>query len=231
MRRILWLGLLFFISLQEGCFFGTFQTAHTMGPGQVDAGWYLTYPLYFNRQTRQHSLRQGIGSFDSRPNVGGFIEYGASEYLDFGLWGSLGEGIGPFGKFQFLGLGSPVAAPLDASVWFGFGYHPVVEGITGRVVLVAGKHLSPYSSVSFGWIGVNMPDYRKLDLPYDGNFWDHLRNLGPFRFFQALFVGIDISRREDVPPAYQKLPFGMTMEFTLPLVPDPALFFGIQFRR
>ena len=31
--------------LLSGCFFGTFQTAETLGPGEVNAGWYANYPL------------------------------------------------------------------------------------------------------------------------------------------------------------------------------------------
>ena len=225
---LLWIVLLL---PQEGCFFGTFQTARTLAPGEVDAGWFLTYPLYFNRNVREKSEAEGLGSFDSRPNVGGFMAYGASPILDVGLWGSLGEGVGPFAKLQFLGGASPLPSPIDGALWAGFGYHPVVDGITGKVAVIGGARLSEFSTLYFGWMGVNLPDYRKLQLPYDGTLWSHLRDLGTFKFFHALFLGVDVARRSDVEPRYQRLPFGISMEFTLPLVRYPALFFGVQLKR
>ncbi len=222
---------IFIAALQEGCFFGTFQTAQSLKPGDVDAGWYVSYPLYFNRNVKKRSEEQGIGSYDSRPNVGGFIAYGASPSTDFGLWGSLGEGFGPFGKFQFLGYNRLIPSPIDGALWAGFSYHPIVEGIIGKLALIGSSQLSEYSTLYFGWIGVNSPDYRKLSLPSDDNFWTRLRNLGSFKFFHAIFLGIDLYRKETVKEEFRRLPFGISMEFTLPLVTYPALFFGIQFRK
>lgn len=222
MRRLLALFFIIFILLGEGCFFGTFQTADTLGPGEIAAGWYINYPLYFSKQDKIHSKEDSLGAYVT-PNIGGYLAYGAADFADFGLKASLGEGFGPFGKIKFLDESYGL---LSGAVLLSMGYHPVAQGISLRSDILFSKKLSPFSSIYFGWTGVRSPDYRRV--AYEGIEADEIQD---FKFFQALFLGVDLRRKSFEDPRLEKFPFGLTMEFTVPLTRYPALFFGIQLKR
>ena len=48
--------------LSEGCFFGTFRTADTLKPGQVDAGGYINFPVYFSKSEKDSSKADSLGA-------------------------------------------------------------------------------------------------------------------------------------------------------------------------
>jgi hypothetical protein len=231
MRRA-WVGCpLLLVLLLTGCFFGTFQTAETLSPGEVDVGWYGNYPLYFKKADKDSSMRSAdsIGAFVT-PNIGGYLMYGTSGYLDMGLRGSIGEGIGPFVKLQLLGAQSPLARfPVDIAVLAGMGYHPLAQGISYRFDALMSRRLSSFSSVYMGWTGVRTPDYRRLG--YRSFGIPKAEDIQTFRFLNALFLGVDLSRKESPTNPLSGIPLGLTMEFAVPIVPYPALFFGIQLKR
>ncbi len=210
----------FFILLNTGCFFGTFQTAQTIPPGEVNYGWYATFPVYFSKVDKDTSKARGYGAFVT-PNIGGYLVYGASPTLNFGLRGSAGEGIGPFGKFRFL---SESFAPISGAAIFSLGYHPVAQGISGRVDLVFSRQLSPYSSIYYGATYLRSPDYRRLAYKVK------VREIEEFKYFWCVFAGVDLNR-ELANDSGVGIPFGMTLELSLPLVKYPALFFGFQIKR
>jgi hypothetical protein len=210
-----------FVSLfTTGCFFGTFQTAETLGPGNVTAGWYANLPLYFDKEDKTTSKEKGYGAFE-KPNVGGYLLYGAGDNVDFGLRGSLGEGVGPVAKIRFI---NEATYPFSGALMLGLAYHPFAQGISLRSDVLISKRLSPFSSIYFGWTGVRSPDYRKVA-------FFNAKDIEEFDFFQAIFLGVDLRRKSFEDPRKATLPFGLTMEFAFPLTPYPALFFGIQFKR
>jgi hypothetical protein len=231
MRRA-WLGVsLVFTLLSTGCFFGTFQTAETLAPGEVDAGWYGNYPLYFRKADKDSSMSapDSIGAFVT-PNIGGYLSYGTTGYLDMGLRGSIGEGIGPFLKMQLVGeYGLVGPFPIDFAVLGGLGYHPVAQGITYRFDVLLSRRLSSFSSLYLGWTGVRTPDYRRL--AYRDFGFPKGSDIENFRFFNALYLGVDLSRKESPTNPLSGIPLGLTMEFSVPLTDHPALFFGLQLKR
>ena len=208
--------------LNSGCFLGTFQTAQTVPPGEVNYGFYADMPVYFNKSDKDASKDKGLGAFVT-PNVGGYLIYGASPGLNFGLRGSLGEGIGPFAKFRFL---DESVMPLSGAATFTIGYHPVAQGISLRSDLIFSKMLSSYSSIYFGWTFLRSPDYRKL-----ANKDIKIEDVQEFKYFHSLFVGVDLKRRPDENDELGWVPFGLTIELAVPLVKYPALFFGFQLKR
>ncbi len=218
MKKFLILPIIF---LMQGCFFGTFQTAESLKPGDVNAGWYVNIPLYFDASTRNESKQSDNGAYEY-PNVGGYLLYGASNRIGFGIRGSFGEGIGPFTKIQFL---DEKITFLSGAVMAGMAYHPVAQGISLRGDLVFSKRLSLYSSIYWGWTILRVPDYRKL--AYENV---KIGDIKDFREFNALFVGVDLKRKRRS-SYFKKIPFGMTMEFTVPLTKYPAIFWGFQFTR
>ena len=230
MRRA-WVGCpLLLVLLTSGCFFGTFQTAETLSPGEVDVGWYGNYPLYFNKADKDSSMHgsDSLGAYVT-PNIGGYLAYGMTGYMDAGLRGSIGEGIGPFLKLQLIGQQGPVGPfPLDLAVMAGLGYHPVAQGISYRFDLLLSRRLSSFSSIYAGWTGVRCPDYRRL--AYRSFGIPKGSDIEEFRFFNAVYLGVDLSRKESPMNPLLGIPLGLTMEFSVPLTRYPALFFGFQLK-
>jgi len=214
--------IFFVLVISNGCFFGTFQTAETLGPGNVTAGWYANLPLYFVKKDKEASIDDSIGAYET-PNIGGYLLYGAGENIDFGLKGSLGEGVGPVTKIRFL---NEISSPISGAIMLGLAYHPFAQGISLRSDILFSRRLSPFSSIYFGWTGVRSPDYRKVALSgYEA------KDIEEFYFFHSIFIGVDLKRKSFVDPRARSLPLGLTMEFSLPLTSHPALFFGIQLKR
>ncbi len=213
--------LLPLILLLQGCFFGTFQTAESLKPGEVNAGWYGNLPLYFDSSVKEKSKNHDLGAF-IYPNVGGYLMYGASSSLDFGMRGSIGEGLGPFAKIRVL---DEKKSFISAALIAGMAYHPVAEGISLRGDVVFSRNLSMYSSIYFGWTILRAPDYRML-VYKDVDLGD----IKTFKEFNAIFVGVDLKRKRRS-AYFKKIPFGLTMEFTIPITRYPAIFWGFQFTR
>ncbi len=209
-----------FVLLLSGCFFGTFQTARPIPPGSVDSGWFVNIPLYTNREVREKQKQAGTAF--TIPNFGGHISYGASRRAEFGLYGSLGEGIGPFGKFLLL---SEYSSPVSFGVIGGFAYHPLAQGISWKLDLVLSHALSPYSSIYGGFHYGYQPDYR-TNVPGGKDIW----SISNFTDFQELFVGVELIRQRKVRKSLKRIPYSLTMEFGIPLVSQPAIFMGFQFK-
>ncbi len=207
--------------LTEGCFFGTFRTADTLKPGQVDAGGYINFPVYFSRAEKSSSKEDSLGAYIT-PNIGGYLEYGASDGATFGIHASFGEGIGPYGRFRFM---NGQVLGFQGAMALGISFHPIAQGIGLRGDLIFSKHLSPYSSAYFGWTGARIPDYRRLA------YGLHIKDIEDFKFFQALFVGVDLMRSGNQGPSTRFLPVGMMLELCIPLTKYPPLFFGFQIHR
>lgn len=210
------------IIVSQGCFFGTFRTADTLRPGEVDAGGYINFPVYFSKVEKDSSKAKGLGAFVT-PNVGGYLEYGASNRATFGVHASLGEGIGPYGRFQFMRNGP---LNIQGAIALGISFHPIAQGIGVRGDLIFSRHLSPYSSIYFGWTGLRSPDYRKI-----ANKHVHVEDIQEFRYFNALFLGVDLMRTWSPNPRKKMLPLGLMMELSIPLTRYPPLFFGFQLHR
>ncbi len=208
------------VLLLNGCFFGTFQTARPIAPGSVDSGWFVNIPLYTNKNTRE--AQKSAGRAFTIPNFGGHISYGASRHAEFGLYGSLGEGIGPFGKFLLL---SEYAYPLSFGVLAGFAYHPFAQGISWKLDLILSRSISPYASIYGGFHYGYQPDYR-TNIPSGTDIW----SISNFTNFQELFIGVELARQRNVRKSLRRMPYSLTMEFGIPLVQQPAIFMGFQFK-
>ncbi len=209
-----------FLLILNGCFFGTFQTARPIAPGSVDSGWYVNIPLYANKNVRE-SQKQAHSAF-TIPNFGGHLSYGASHHAEFGIYGSLGEGIGPFGKFLLL---SEYSFPMSFGTIVGFAYHPFAQGISWKLDLVLSRAISPYASLYGGFHYGYQPDYR-TSIPRGKDIW----SISKFENFQELFMGVELSRKSKVRKGLKRLPYSLTMEFGIPLVSQPAIFLGFQFK-
>lgn len=220
MKKIKILILYPIISLLSGCFFGTFQTARPIPPGNVDSGWYVNIPLYANKSVRE--AQKSAGTSFTIPNFGGRISYGAAEFAEFGIYGSLGEGIGPFGKFLLL---SEDSYPLSFGTLLGFAYHPFAQGISWKLNLILSHKISPYASIYGGFHYGYQPDYR-TNFPPGEDIWQ----ISNFRGFEELFMGIELVRRRDVRKRLKRLPYSLVMELGIPLVPNPPILVGFQFK-
>ena len=134
----------------------------------------------------------------------------------------MGEGIGPYGRFQYLRNG-PFG--FQGAIALGISFHPIAQGIGFRSDLIFSKHLSPFSSIYFGWTGSRTPDYRKL------TYGLNAEDIQDFEFFNAIFLGVDLMRSWSQGPETRFLPLGLMMELSIPLTKYPPLFFGFQIHR
>ncbi|RKY97552.1 MAG: hypothetical protein DRQ10_08440 [Candidatus Hydrothermota bacterium] len=219
-KIVLVVGLGLFV--MSGCFYGSFHTAETVGPGCMQSGWYANFPVYpdvgvFHKSEEVHGGAYVV------PNVGGFIEFGAATGLDVGVRGNLGEGISVFSKIQ-VAKGAQMGVPLDAAVLGAIGYHPVALGMSGRAELIVSTPLSQYGTLYFGGMLLRSPDYRKV-LAITKRL--KLSEFRDFRLFPFVFSGIEL--REGV--IHQKVPFILTIELGVPLHSYPPLFIGFQVKR
>jgi len=219
MMRLILVVFSFLSFLLQGCFFGTFQTADSLSPGEVDGGWFINYPLYFD-QTQRENAREIDSSAFQRPNIGGYFAYGASYFLDFGLRASLGEGIGPFAKIsQEIGRRVKVRSAFILSLL----YHPYAQGISARADFVLSKRLSFFSSLYGGWSIARMPDYTKIGIA--GNHKP--QEITDFTILNSLFFGVTLSRGIG---GKRFIPSTLVMELNIPIHKRPPIIFGISLK-
>ncbi len=215
------LVLLLFFSL-NGCFFGTFQTARAVRPGHSEWGFFVNYPLYATRQDRQRA--EAEGTVYGLPNFGGHLLYGIGPGLDGGLRGSLGEGLGPVLRFQWLGQALPSA--LNGMIAGYLGYHPVAAALTWRTDLLFSFDPSRYSSIYGGFTLVRMPDYAHSPATGLSKFNEAFA-VEALHTYRALYLGVRMMSRRATgswPPA------GLALEVTFPLEGSPIpVIFGFQF--
>ncbi len=215
---ILWTG--------TGCFFGTFQTAHVVRPGDTDWGFFGNFPLYLSRGDRNRA--ESAGRVYGIPNLGGYLLYGVGPAMDGGLRGSMGEGIGPVLRFQWLG-GASIPSALDGALIGYVGYHPLGQLVTFRLDLLFSFSPSPYSDLYGGFLWEQIPDYA-------GSAATGLSKVFPEAFrvtdpgsYRGVYFGIRMRRRYGRggwPPA------GLALEFAVPLDQGPVpVIFGVQFSR
>ncbi len=87
----------FVMAFSGGCFFGTFQTAQPVRPGEMDFGLYANFPAYISPEARNAAL---YGDQAVVPTFGGFWGIGAMRNLTVGLTAGF-LGLGPYAKWTF----------------------------------------------------------------------------------------------------------------------------------
>jgi hypothetical protein len=97
MKKLLVFLLVPFFS---GCFLGTFRSAEPIGAGNVEKKLYFNVPFYYSRSYKEGARTSG--TYYTGVGLGAMLNFGASDFMDFGAKLDLAEGLGPQWKFRFI---------------------------------------------------------------------------------------------------------------------------------
>jgi hypothetical protein len=212
--------------LSSGCFFGTFQTAETVGAGNVNSTAYVMIPTYAYTDTTMEDFAENMSG-------GGFFQIGATDNFDVGLF--LGTaGIGAQGKLRF--------TPGSTSKSKKTGRTKSRSSSRRRKTTTNPFHAAGIVSVTYNiWKGGLVP---KGDLVASIRFGEYFSLYGGGQVFYApkmydsdvtekyvnrqLFGGFNIQRSEDISKELEWIPTSLFIEFGYPLdLEKKTAMFGI----
>ncbi len=192
--------------LLGGCFFGTFQTAQPLQPGEIDAGLYANVPAHVVPESKNAAIYGKYGVF---PTFGGFFGVGAMKNLSVGLTANF-LGLAPYAKWTFYKhpryeFYSSVVPKLYVDVFS-------TSLITPEIDLLMGARVNRY----FSWYLSYQLLYSITGYKYDPNFTlDTVRIPGAVRRFpylhQYVAFGIDLSGHFKGKTG--TIPYGLRLEF------------------
>lgn len=214
--------------LSSGCFFGTFQTAETVGAGNVNSTAYVMIPTYAYADTTMEDFAENM-------SAGGFFQMGATDNFDLGLF--IGTaGIGAQGKLRFTpGSTSKkkksarresrsrsrrrrrksYSTPFHAAAIVSATYNIWKGGLVPKGDLVASVRFGEYFSIYGGGQIFYAP---KL---YDNEVSAKYVN-------RQLFAGFNVQRSENISQQLAWIPTSLYIEFGYPLdLEKKTAMFGI----
>lgn len=214
--RFLWSFSCLFVLclLAGGCFFGTFQTAETVGAGNVSSTAYVMIPTYAFTDTTMEDFAENLSG-------GGFFQIGATDNFDIGLFFGT-AGIGAQGKLRLTpgSTGSTkkprrtrslprrrrktTVTPFHAAAIVSATYNIWKGGLVPKGDLVASIRFSEFFSLYGGGQIFYAP---KL---YDTDVTARYVN-------RQLFGGFAVQRSEDISKQLEWIPTALYIEFGYPL--------------
>lgn len=221
-----YLILVFILALANGCFFGTFQTAETLGAGNVGSAAYIMIPTYAYSDSTMEDFVETM-------SPGGFFQIGATDNFDVGLMFS-GAGIGAQGKLRLTpGFSSSRRRssdrryisrrgsrsrrsynPFNVAGMFTVNYDLWHGGLIPRGDLIASIRFSEYFSIYGGGQIFYVPNLPDTMLSSKSN--------------RQIFAGLNVRRSEKVTPQMEWIPTSLYVEFAYPLDLEKKTFmFGI----
>ncbi len=211
-------------ALPNGCFFGTFQTAETLGAGNVGSTAYVMIPTYAFSDTTMEDIAENM-------SAGGFFQIGATDNFDLGLF--LGTaGIGAQGKLR-LTPGSTLKRqkgrtssrsgrrrkkssynPFNVAAILSVTYNIWKGGLVPKGDLVASMRFGEFLSIYGGGQIFYAPKM------YDTDVTQKYVN-------RQLFGGFNVQRSETVAQELSWIPTSLYIEFGYPLdLEKKAFMFG-----
>ena len=217
-RWLCFLSCLFVLCLlSSGCFFGTFQTAETVGAGNVNSAAYVMIPTYAYTDTTMEDFAENI-------SAGGFFQMGATDHFDIGLlFGT--AGIGAQGKLRLTrGSTSKTKKTVRKT-------RTRSSSRRRRKTSVTPFHAAAIVSATYNiWKGGLVP---KGDLVASIRFGEYFSLYGGGQIFYApkiydtdvtakyvnrqLFAGFNVRRSEDISKQLEWIPTSLYIEFGYPL--------------
>ncbi len=221
------LSLVLMISIfSSGCFFGTFQTAETVGAGNVASAAYVMIPTYAYTDSTMEDFAENM-------SAGGFFQMGATDRFDVGLF--LGTaGIGAQAKLRL----TPGSTGKSRKV----SRRPTRSARRTRKTTTNPFHVAAIVSATYNlWKGGLVP---KGDLVASMRFNEYFSIYGGGQIFYApkmydidvtekyvnrqFFGGFNIQRSEDISEQLQWIPTSLYIEFGYPLdIEKKTAMFGI----
>jgi len=219
------IGFVFLGIISTGCFFGTFQTAQTLGAGNVGSAAYVMIPTYAYSDTTMEDIVKNM-------SAGGFFQIGATDNFDVGLY--LGTaGLGAQGKLRLTPTrktskktrsGRTRSAgrrskrrsynPFDLATLFTINYDFTHGGLIPKGDLIGSFRFGEYFSLYGGGQIFYAPKIGETAINKYVN--------------KQLFVGFNVRRSEKVIPGMDWIPNSLYIEFAYPLDLEKRTFmFGI----
>jgi hypothetical protein len=228
-KWVCFLSCLFVLSLlASGCFFGTFQTAETVGAGNVSSTAYVMIPTYAYSDTTMEDFAENM-------SAGGFFQIGATDRFDVGLFFGT-AGIGAQGKLR-LTPGSTAKEKRTVRKT-----RTRSSRRKRRKTTVNPFHAAAIVSATYNiWKGGLVP---KGDLVASIRFGEYVALYGGGQIFYApklydtdvsakyvnrqIFAGFNVERGEDISKQLEWIPTALYIEFGYPLdLEKKTAMFGI----
>lgn len=211
------LSFFFVMSLfSSGCFFGTFQTAETVGAGNVASTAYVMIPTYAYTDSTMEDFAENM-------SAGGFFQMGATDNFDVGLFFGT-AGIGAQGKLRL----TPGSSTKSRRTGTSSRSRPSRRV---RKTTMNPFQVAAIASVTYNiWKGGLVP---KGDLVASVRFGQYFSLYGGGQIFYAqklydndvtakyvnkqLFAGFNVQRSEDISRQLEWIPTSLYIEFGYPL--------------
>ncbi len=215
-------SLVFLGIISHGCFFGTFQTAETLGAGNVGSGAYVVVPTYTSKADRDSAFESG--EFLENISGGGFFQIGATDNFDVGLCFST-AGIGAQGKLRFTpsrrisssrgrSRRGHSSSHFDMATIITINYDFYRGGLLPKFDLLGSMRFNEYFALYGGGQVFYVPDLSDTYLDTEWN--------------KELYLGINVKRGEESTPGMEWIPSSLYIEFGFPLdLERRAIMFGI----
>jgi len=211
--------VLFVFFFFSGCFYGTFQTADTLGRGKSELTAYTFAPSYISQKERNKAKENDYVA----PGALGLVyQVGVAEHADAGIQ-FLPYAVGVNGKF---GLGSRLPG-VELASFVSLNYLLGRAQIAPKVSIIAGKDFGGVSLYGGGEF-FRGPDWEKQVHPGEKNSVSDIPDL-PDGGSGALFLGARISTG-NAGLESRWIPQALYFELSVPLdVKYRMVLFGIGF--
>jgi len=217
------IGFIMLGVISNGCFFGTFQTAETLGAGNVGSAAYVMLPTYAYSDSTMDDILESL-------SAGGFFQIGATDNFDIGLCFST-AGIGAQGKLRFTpgtskssrsgrtsssrrGRRNRSYNRFDAAGILSINYDIWRGGLIPKGDLLSSIRFGEYFSLYGGGQVFYAPKFTDTDLQRELN--------------RQIYMGINVRRGEGTSPEMEWIPSSIFIELGYPLdLEEKAFMFGI----
>ena len=200
-----------FLTVVQGCYYGSMTGARTLGENHMTVTGAVALPAYFNADDRREA---GEDDIDDVPVSPGLIYLsGASDRIDIGVSGRA-WGIGPVVRVGILDPGDRGALSLIA----GASYIIPARLLATQFGVSAGYLFGSSLEVYAGWDGGYGPDVINIPEDADGNNdWDEVENKLHQSINAGVMYGLPAGEEEWIPESIG-FEFAVPMDLTRNLV-------------
>jgi len=200
-----------FLTVVQGCYYGSMTGARTLGENHMTVTGAVALPAYFNADDRREAGEDDIDDVPVSPGL--IFLSGASDRIDIGVSGRA-WGIGPVVRVGILDPGDRGALSLIA----GASYIIPARLLATQFGVSAGYLFGSSLEVYAGWDGGYGPDVINIPEDADGNNdWDDVENKLHQSINAGVMYGLPAGEEEWIPESIG-FEFAVPMDLTRNLV-------------
>ncbi|MCD4708704.1 MAG: hypothetical protein K8S62_13300 [Candidatus Sabulitectum sp.] len=200
-----------FLTVVQGCYYGSMTGARTLGENHMTVTGAVALPAYFNADDRREAGEDDIDDVPVSPGL--IFLSGASDRIDIGVSGRA-WGIGPVVRVGILDPGDRGALSLIA----GASYIIPARLLATQFGVSAGYLFGSSLEVYAGWDGGYGPDVINIPEDADGNNdWDEVENKLHQSINAGVMYGLPAGEEEWIPESIG-FEFAVPMDLTRNLV-------------